>query len=54
MTPSPSYLITGAGGGIGGVSRRVVEQLLSHGRPCGPWCTVTTPARTRCAHLEPK
>src|ERR1700758_2325762 len=31
MTPSPSYLIAGAGGGIGGVSRRVVEQLLSHG-----------------------
>jgi uncharacterized protein YbjT (DUF2867 family) len=26
-----TYLITGAGGGIGSVSRRVVEQLLSHG-----------------------
>ena len=25
------YLITGAGGGIGSVSRRVVEQLLGHG-----------------------
>jgi uncharacterized protein YbjT (DUF2867 family) len=28
---TPSYLITGAGGGVGGVSRLVVEQLLSHG-----------------------
>src|ERR1700739_1363690 len=31
MTRPPSYLITGAGGGVGGVSRLVVEQLLSHG-----------------------
>jgi uncharacterized protein YbjT (DUF2867 family) len=31
MNPTPSYLITGAGGGVGGVSRLVVEQLLSHG-----------------------
>jgi uncharacterized protein YbjT (DUF2867 family) len=31
MTPTSSYLITGAGGGAGGVSRLVVEQLLSHG-----------------------
>jgi len=31
MTRTPSYLITGAGGGAGGVSRLVVEQLLSHG-----------------------
>jgi len=31
MAPTPSYLITGAGGGAGGVSRLVVEQLLSHG-----------------------
>jgi uncharacterized protein YbjT (DUF2867 family) len=31
MTPTPSYLITGAGGGVGGVSRLVVEQLLSRG-----------------------
>jgi hypothetical protein len=31
MTRTPSYLITGAGGGVGGVSRLVVEQLLSHG-----------------------
>ena len=31
MTPTPSYLITGAGGGVGGVSRLMVEQLLSHG-----------------------
>jgi uncharacterized protein YbjT (DUF2867 family) len=31
MTPTPSYLITGAGGGVGGVSRLVVEQLLSYG-----------------------
>jgi uncharacterized protein YbjT (DUF2867 family) len=28
---APTYLITGAGGGVGSVSRRVVEQLLSHG-----------------------
>ena len=31
MTSTPGYLITGAGGGVGGVSRLVVEQLLSHG-----------------------
>ncbi len=31
MTRTPGYLITGAGGGVGGVSRLVVEQLLSHG-----------------------
>src|ERR1700757_899273 len=31
MTPTPGYLITGAGGGLAGVSRLVVEQLLSHG-----------------------
>ena len=31
MTRTPSYLITGAGGGVGGVSRLIVEQLLSHG-----------------------
>jgi uncharacterized protein YbjT (DUF2867 family) len=31
MTTTPSYLITGAGGGVGGVSHLVVEELLSHG-----------------------
>ena len=31
MTPTPSYLITGAGAGVGSVSRLVVEQLLGHG-----------------------
>jgi uncharacterized protein YbjT (DUF2867 family) len=31
MTPTPCYLVTGAGGGVGGVSRLVVQQLLSHG-----------------------
>jgi len=31
MTPTPGYLITGAGGGLAGVSRLVVEQLLSRG-----------------------
>lgn len=31
MTSTPSYLITGAGGGVGGVSRLVVEQLLNQG-----------------------
>lgn len=31
MTNTPTYLITGAGGGAGGVSRLVVEQLLSRG-----------------------
>src|SRR6201998_383638 len=31
MTRTPSYLITGAGGGVGAVSRLGVEQLLSHG-----------------------
>jgi uncharacterized protein YbjT (DUF2867 family) len=28
---APTYLITGAGGGLGSVSTRVVHQLLSHG-----------------------
>jgi uncharacterized protein YbjT (DUF2867 family) len=31
VTNTPTYLITGAGGGAGGVSRLVVEQLLSRG-----------------------
>ena len=31
MTLTPTYLVTGAGGGVGGVSRLVVEQLLAHG-----------------------
>src|SRR6201997_3946715 len=31
MTRTPSYLVPGAGGGVGGVSRLFVEQLLSHG-----------------------
>ncbi|MGW5648033.1 NAD(P)H-binding protein [Saccharopolyspora sp. NPDC003752] len=30
MTTAPSYLITGAGGGVGGISRLVVEHLLAH------------------------
>src|SRR5690348_7037517 len=29
----PLYLITGAGGGTGGVSRQVIEQLRGHGHP---------------------
>jgi uncharacterized protein YbjT (DUF2867 family) len=32
MTITPVYLITGAGGGVGGVSRLVVERLLAHGQ----------------------
>jgi uncharacterized protein YbjT (DUF2867 family) len=31
MTKSPTYLITGAGGGIAGISPQVVAQLLRHG-----------------------
>src|ERR1700730_6776725 len=31
MTRPPRYVITGGRGGVGGVSRLVVEQLLSHG-----------------------
>jgi uncharacterized protein YbjT (DUF2867 family) len=31
MTPTPTYLVTGAGGGVGGVSRLVVEQLIGRG-----------------------
>jgi uncharacterized protein YbjT (DUF2867 family) len=31
VTPTPSYLITGAAGGVGSLSRQVVEQLLSNG-----------------------
>jgi uncharacterized protein YbjT (DUF2867 family) len=31
MTPAPKYLVTGAGGGIGGVGRMVVDNLLSAG-----------------------
>jgi uncharacterized protein YbjT (DUF2867 family) len=32
MTGTPVYLITGAGGGVGGVSRLVVERLLADGQ----------------------
>ncbi|MGW1678210.1 NAD(P)H-binding protein [Saccharopolyspora sp. NPDC002376] len=32
MTTEPTYLITGAGGGVGGVSRLVVERLLADRR----------------------
>ena len=31
MTKTPTYLITGAGGGVGSVSPNVVTQLLGHG-----------------------
>jgi hypothetical protein len=31
MTEPPTYLITAAGGGAGGISPRVVEQLLARG-----------------------
>jgi uncharacterized protein YbjT (DUF2867 family) len=31
MTKTPTYLITGAGGGVGSVSPHVVTQLLGHG-----------------------
>ncbi|WP_190812791.1 NAD(P)H-binding protein [Saccharopolyspora pogona] len=30
MTTEPTYLITGAGGGVGGIGRLVVEHLLAH------------------------
>jgi uncharacterized protein YbjT (DUF2867 family) len=30
MTTEPAYLVTGAGGGVGGISRLVVERLLAH------------------------
>ncbi|HEX6402155.1 MAG TPA: NAD(P)H-binding protein [Pseudonocardiaceae bacterium] len=33
MISTPAYLITGAGGGVGGVSRLVVQRLLAHGQP---------------------
>ncbi|PKW16019.1 NAD(P)H-binding protein [Saccharopolyspora spinosa] len=32
MASEPTYLITGAGGGVGGMSRLVVERLLARGR----------------------
>jgi len=48
------YLITGAGGVVGGVSRLVIEQLLSHGEAVRAWCTATTPALTRCALWGPR
>src|SRR6516164_4282722 len=31
MAESPTYLITGAGGGVAGISPQVVTQLLGHG-----------------------
>ena len=31
MTKPPTYLITGAGGGVAGISTRVVQQLLALG-----------------------
>jgi uncharacterized protein YbjT (DUF2867 family) len=33
MTSAPKYLITGAGGGVGGVGRMVVDDLLAAGHP---------------------
>jgi uncharacterized protein YbjT (DUF2867 family) len=32
MTATPTYLVTGAGGGVGGVGRMVVDQLLASGQ----------------------
>jgi len=32
MTPTPTYLVTGAGGGVGGVGRMVVDELLASGQ----------------------
>ncbi len=32
VSPDPIYLVTGAGGGVGGVSRLVVEQLVAQGQ----------------------
>src|ERR1700753_4408077 len=33
MPTSPKYLVTGAGGGVGGVGRMVVDDLLADGHP---------------------
>jgi uncharacterized protein YbjT (DUF2867 family) len=33
MTSAPKYLVTGAGGGVGGVGRMVVDDLLASGHP---------------------
>jgi uncharacterized protein YbjT (DUF2867 family) len=33
MTKSPTYLITGASGGVGGISPQVVTRLLDRGEP---------------------
>jgi uncharacterized protein YbjT (DUF2867 family) len=32
MTTTPTYLVTGAGGGVGGVGRQVVDRLLAAGQ----------------------
>jgi uncharacterized protein YbjT (DUF2867 family) len=32
MTAAPTYLVTGAGGGVGGVGRMVVDELLASGQ----------------------
>jgi uncharacterized protein YbjT (DUF2867 family) len=32
LTTKPNYLVTGAGGGVGGVSRQVVDRLLAAGQ----------------------
>jgi uncharacterized protein YbjT (DUF2867 family) len=32
MTPTSTYLVTGAGGGVGGVGRMVVDELLASGQ----------------------
>ena len=49
------YLITGAGGGVGSVSRAVVELLLDDGRArCGRWCIATTTAPTNCGRWAPR
>ena len=51
MTATPTYLVTGAGGGVGGVGRIVVEELAGlRPAPCGRWCTEKTTAQKRCAN----
>ena len=48
------YLVTGAGGGIGSVSRQVVELLLEDGQPCARWCVATTTGQRHFASWVPR
>jgi len=50
----PLYLITGAGGGTGGVSRQVIELLRARGHRVRALVHHDDAERIRCANSAPK